>query len=129
MNLNKVIIKFVSVSFSILVTLVVIVGLIKLGTFCYDFGYRVFTESPVDKAPGRDVVVQIESDMSEHDIGKTLEDKGLVEDGTLFYAQLKLSAYSGELLPGIYSLNTSMTGKEMMAIMATAPEESSETGE
>lgn len=126
MNLNKVVFKFVSISFSILVALLVVVGLVKLGTFCYDFGYRVFTEAPVSKEPGRDVVVQITADMSESDIGKALEDKGLIRDGKLFLAQLKLSAYSGDLLPGIYTLNTSMTAKEMMVIMANAPEEETE---
>lgn len=126
MKLNKVIFKFVSLSFSILVMLLVVVGLVELGAFCYDFGYRVFTEAPVDEEPGRDVVVQITSDMSESEIGDMLEDEGLVRDGKLFYAQLKLSAYSGELLPGIYTLNTSMTSKDMIVVMATATEESTE---
>lgn len=130
MNLNKLVLKFVSVSFSILVILLVIVGLMKLGTFCYDFGYRVFTEPPIDEAPGRDVVLQITDDMSEHDIGELLEEKGLVRDGTLFYAQLKLSAYSGKLIPGIYTLNTSMGAKDMMVVMAaTNEEEATDTGE
>lgn len=129
MKLNKVILKFVSISFSILVMLLVIVGLIELGTFCYDFGYRVFTESPVDEAPGKEVVVSVTSDMSELDIGRMLEEQGLVRDGALFFAQLKLSAYSGKLLPGVYTLSTSMTGKEMIVAMATVPEESTETGE
>ena len=126
MNLNKVILKFVSISFSILVTLLVVVGLVELGSYSYDFGYRVFTETPIDKTPGTDVVVQVTADMSEHEIGKMLEEEGLVRDGTLFYAQLKLSAYSGELLPGTYTLNTSMTGKDMIVVMATEPEESTE---
>lgn len=127
MKLNRVILKFVSISFSILVILLVIVGLVELGTFCYDFGYRVFTEAPVDAAPGKDVVVQVTADMSEREIGKMLEEEGLVRDGSLFFAQLKLSAYSGDLVPGIYTLNTSMTGKEMIVVMATEPEESTET--
>lgn len=129
MKWNKVILKFVSISFSILVMLLVIVGLIELGTVCYDFGYRVFTESPVDEAPGKEVTVSVTPDMSEIDIGRMLEEQGLVRDSSLFFAQLKLSAYSGKLLPGEYTLNTSMTGKEMIVAMATAPEESTETEE
>lgn len=130
MNLNKLVFKFVSVSFSILVILLVIVGLIKLGTYCYEFGYRVFTEPPMDREPGRDVVLQITDDMSEHEIGGLLEDKGLVRDGTLFFAQLKLSAYSGKLVPGIYTLNTSMGAKDMMVVMAAQPDtETEDTGE
>ena len=118
MKWNKVVFKFVSISFSILVALLVVVGLIGLGSYCYDFGYRVFTESPVDETPGRDVTVSVTADMSEHDIGKMLKEEGLVEDANLFYAQLKLSAYSGKLKPGVYTLNTSMTAREMFVIMA-----------
>ena len=59
----------------------------------------MFTESPVDETPGRDVTVSVTADMSEHDIGKMLKEEGLVEDANLFYAQLKLSAYSGKLKP------------------------------
>ena len=54
MNLNKVVFRFVSISFSILVILLVLIGFVKIGTYCYDFGYRVFTEAPVDAEPGRD---------------------------------------------------------------------------
>lgn len=129
MNMNKIVFKFVSISFSILVMLIVVIGLFQVGSYCYDFGYRVFTEEPVDKEPGRDVVVQITDDMSEREIGKMLEEKGLVEDGKLFFAQLKLSAYSGDLIPGVYTLNTSMTAKEMMVVMATAEEEETENSE
>lgn len=129
MKLNKVIFKFVSISFSILVTLLVIVGLIEIGRYCYDFGYRVFTETAIEEAPGTDIVVQVTSDMSEYEIGKTLEKEGLIRDAKLFYAQLKLSAYSGELLPGTYTLNTSMTGKDMLVVMATDTSEDTEETE
>lgn len=126
MKLNKVIFRFVSVSFSVLMLLLVVAGLLKLGTFCYNFGYRVFTEAAVDEKPGRDVVVQVTSDMSERDIGNMLEEEGLVRDGNVFYVQLKVSAYSGKLKPGIYTLNTSMTGKDMITVLAAGTEESTE---
>lgn len=129
MKLNKIIYKFVSISFSVLVLLLVVLGLVKLGRFCYDFGYRVFTEEPVAAAPGRDVDVEVTADMSETDIGGMLEEKGLIRDKALFFAQLKLSAYSGKLLPGNYTLNTSMTSKEMMAELAAEPETETETEE
>ena len=127
MKWNKVVFKFVSISFSILVALLVVVGLIELGSYCYDFGYRVFTESPVDETPGRDVTVSVTADMSEHDIGKMLKEEGLVEDANLFYAQLKLSAYSGKLKPGVYTLNTSMTAREMFVIMAADADDTEST--
>lgn len=129
MKLKKVVFKFVSISFSILVMLLVIVGLVELGSYCYEFGYRVFTESPVDETPGRDVVVSVTSDMSEYEIGEMLEDEGLVRDAKLFFAQLKLSAYSGKLKPGVYTLNTSMEARDMLVVMAAEAEETTETEE
>ena len=119
MNLNKVVFRFVSISFSILVILLVLIGFVKIGTYCYDFGYRVFTE------PGRDVIVQISDDMSDMDIAKELKEKGLVENAKLFFVQLKVSAYSGRLHSGVYTLNTSMTARDMMVLMAAEPEQSS----
>ena len=116
MNLNKVVFRFVSISFSILVILLVLIGFVKIGTYCYDFGYRVFTEAPV---------VQISDDMSDMDIAKELKEKGLVENAKLFFVQLKVSAYSGRLHSGVYTLNTSMTTRDMMVLMAAEPEQSS----
>lgn len=52
-----------------------------------------------------------------------LEEAGLIRDGKLFFAQLKLSAYAGKLQPGIYTLNTSMTGKEMIVVLASGNSE------
>ena len=55
-----------------------------------------------------------------------MEEKGLIEDARLFVVQELLSAYHGEILPGIYDLSTSMTAEEMLAVMSTPAEESKE---
>ena len=117
---NKLVFRFVSISFSVLILLVIFIGVFKASAFCYDFGYRIFTEKPMESAPGRDVVVQIDTDDSAFDIGKMLEQKGLVRDSSLYVAQYYLSAYVNNLLPGTYTLNTSMTTKEMLIVMSTA---------
>lgn len=119
--MNKIVFRFVSISFSILVMLLVLVGFVEIGSYFYDFGYRVFAETPVDAAPGRDVTVQITDDMSGRDVAKELEEKGLVEDAKLFYVQLRLSAYAKKINAGVFTLNTSMTSKEMMVALAAKP--------
>ena len=121
MNLNKVVFRFVSISFSILVILLVLIGFVKIGTYCYDFGYRVFTEAPVDAEPGRDVIVQISDDMSDMDIAKELKEKGLVEDAKLFFVQLNVCSYCVYLHSGVYTLNTTMTARVMMGLMSSEP--------
>lgn len=126
MNKNKLVLRFVSISFSVLVILLVLIGFVKVGTYCYDFGYRIFTEEAIDEEPGRDVVIQITDDMSGMDIAKELEDKGLIQDARLFYIQLKLSTYSKKINPGVYTLNTSMQARDMMVEMSKKQEESSD---
>ena len=123
MNMNKIVFRFVSISFSVLIFLLIVIGLIKAGTYCYDFGYRIFTEGAVEAAPGRDVVVQITEDMSGLDIGGELEEKGLIDDKLLFFVQLKLSAYADDINPGVYTLNTSMEPREMMEAMSLEKED------
>lgn len=119
MSTNKVVFRFVSISFSVLILLVVFIGVFKASTFCYELGYRIFSEEPIEVAPGNDVVVQIDEKDSAFDIGKMLEEKGLVRDSELYVAQYYLSAYVDKLLPGTYTLNTSMTTKEMLVVMST----------
>ena len=129
MDLNKFLFRFISVAFKVMIALFVIAATVKLGGIGYDFGYRVFTESALDKEPGKDVLVQVREDTSARELGKTLEEKGLVRDGNLFFLQLKLSAYSKRILPGVYTLNTSMTAKDMMVVMSTKESESTESTE
>ena len=122
MNVNKALITFIRVAFGVLLILLAIYAGTRLCSVGYDFGYRVFTEPAVDKAPGKDVMVQIKEGMSAKEIGELLEEKGLVRDAKLFYIQLKLSAYSKKIVPDIYTLNTSMTAKDMMVVMSAVEE-------
>lgn len=107
----------------IMIALLVVYGTMSLSFKAYDFGYRVFTEAPMDEQPGVNVEVTIEESMNAGEIGKLLQKNGLVRDGDLFVVQYKLSAYSGEIVPGTYTLNTSQTAKEMMIIMANQSED------
>ena len=119
METNKVIFKFIKIAFSIMMALVILYATLSASMYVYDFGYRVFTEKAIDEKPGKNVRVTIASDMDGKEIGQVLEDKGVVRDGNLFHLQLKLSIYDGKLNAGDYILNTSMTAKEMMVVMAT----------
>ncbi len=47
-----------------------------------------------------------------------LKENGLIKDVSVFVVQEKLSEYSGEIKPGVYVLNTSMTAEEMIAVMS-----------
>lgn len=121
--------------FSIILKVVIIVAAILLiykgATTAYDYGYRLFTEPAVSQGTGREVTVSITSGKSAKEVGKLLESKGLIRDAKLFVLQELISDYHGKIQPGIYTLNSSMTADEMLAIMsATATkDETAETEE
>jgi UPF0755 protein len=129
MGTNKVIFKFIKIAFSIMVALIILYGTVSVAVVAYDFGYRVFTEAPMDQEACKRVRVTIEPGMSGKEIGEVLVEKGLIRDANLFVLQMKLSIYDGKVLPGEYILNTSMTAKEMMAVMAMDEEETGEEEE
>lgn len=129
MQFNKALFKFIKVAFTIMVILLIVYAGVRISKTAYDFGYRVFTETAIDKAPGKDVTIQVTDGMSAKELGEELEAKGLVRDARLFQIQLKLSAYSKKIKTGVYTLNTSMTPKEMMVVMAGAADSTEEDTE
>lgn len=117
MNINKALFTFIKIAFTVMVILFVIQGSIRLCRVGYDYGYRLFTEPAMEEAPGEDVLVQVKEGMSSREIAQMLEEKGLIRDSSLFYIQLRLSSYVKKIKPGVYTLNTSMKPKELMAGM------------
>ena len=118
MKIDKMVIKTIFMVLKIVAVVVIAMFIYKGATMAYDYGYRVFAEEPVDAAPGLDMDVVIEDGMGPKEIGNLLESKGLIKDGTLFYLQNILSKYAGDLKGGSYTLNTSMTTEEMMAVIS-----------
>ncbi|MCC8162958.1 MAG: endolytic transglycosylase MltG [Lachnospiraceae bacterium] len=106
--------------------LFIIAAIIRIGESAYSITYRVVSDAAIAEEPGRDISVTINSSMTDRDIAEILEKKGLIESSSVFRIQLKLFQYDGELQPGSYILNTSMTPSEMMAEMA-GEEESEDT--
>ena len=118
MKTKKATLTIVSVVAHILITLLVIMLIYRGAMYCYDFGYRIFTDVPMAVEPGTDVTVIINEGYSTKDIGEILQQNGLISDATLFVFQEKLSEYAGEIKPGVYVLNTSMTTEKMITIMS-----------
>lgn len=105
----------------------VVMFVFRGATQAYNFGYKVFADEPMSISGGRTITIGISDGMSINDIAQMLEDKGLIEDAKLFVVQELLSAYHGEIIPGIYDLSTAMTAQEMLAVMAAPTEEEDES--
>lgn len=114
-----------------LVAAVAVVYVIYRGVgICYDYGYRIFTESPVTTAgEGRTVTVSVTEEMNPMEIGELFESRGLIRDAKLFVLQYYLSEYTKEVGPGTFELSTTMTVEEMMQAMVVEKEEDTEEEE
>lgn len=103
----------------VVVLAAIVMFVLRASTTAYDFGYRVFADKPMSATEGRTITVGIAEDADIKDIAAMLEEKGLIADADLFVVQELLSAYHGEIIPGIYDLSTAMTSEEMLSVMST----------
>lgn len=104
----------------ILVYICVILAIVFAGKTAYSFGYLIFDQHPMaaTEEEGQDVTVIVKEDDSVYDIGKNLKAKGLIEDPVIFWAQEKLSDYSGKIKPGTYLLNTYENVNQMLSVLS-----------
>jgi len=123
MNSKEVVISVFSTVFKIVLAIIIVMLVYKWSLVAYDYGQRVFNEPPMSVGSGRTISVVVNEGDTAKEISEMLEKKGLIRDAVLFRIQEMLSAYKGELLPGTYELNTSMTTEEMMEIMSMQVEE------
>lgn len=119
MKAKQIIGATVELVIKIVVFAAIIMFVLNTSVKAYDYGYRVFAEEPVSVGEGRTISVIVDKADSVKDIGQMLQEKGLIRDASLFTVQELLSEQHGKIKPGIYDLNTSMTGQEMLAVMAT----------
>ena len=126
MNTKNATLSVIGIVLRVLVWLLIILGIYQGGMYCYDFGYQVFTDKPIAAEPGRDVTVIVNEGDGSRQIGKILEQNYLIKDANVFVVQEKLSEYTGEIKPGVYVLNTSMTTEQMIGVMAGHTEEQDE---
>ena len=105
---------------------VIIAALLLLLTFeglriCFDFGHDIFYQQPMEAEPGTDHVVTLEDGATMQSTAEQLKDAGLIRNELAFVIQGQL--YQINLYPGDYTLNTSMTTKEILTALNTDPEE------
>lgn len=116
-----------SVSIRVCIFALAVIFLYFFGRKAYSFGQSIFNEKSVDeKGYGYDVMITIPDGATNSQVAEILLDNGLIEDKTLFLVQLKLSDYSKSILPGTYTLSTTMKPTEIMVVLSTEPETSAE---
>ncbi len=99
-----------------LVTVLLLMGA-KKG---YEFGHSIFYAPGIDKAPGVEKTVTLDGTESVTEVGKLLEDIGLIRDHSAFSIQAIVYGY--EVQEGAWELNTSLSSKEIINFLKEAPE-------
>lgn len=120
MKAREIVFKILKTVFALAIVMTIVMFVIKFSSEVYDFGYRVFGEEAMTPAPGYTTTVAIVEGKSVMEVGKILEEKGLIRSAFLFYCQEFVSDYHDMLKPGVYELSTAMTPGEMIEIMAHA---------
>lgn len=128
-TLKNVVLGILNILIRVSIACLVVLYVYRFAMASYHFGYMIFTDSAKEVTPGRDITVSVELDDSVMDIGKTLEQRGVIDDAKLFFVQEYLSEYHKKILPGTYTLNTSMKPSEMLQLMATNPDKDEDEDE
>lgn len=130
MNVKEMIGSAVELIVKVVVLAFAVTYIVRAAEAAYGYGYRIFTEQPVSIGEGRIISVEVKDPVSVSEVGRMLEERGLIRDANLFVMQEMLSENHGKIQPGIYDLSTAMTAEEMLDEMAAdAPEEDEENAE
>ena len=116
-DINKVTGAIIGISFRLIIYAIAILLLYEGATKGYEFGHEIFYASSMEGAPGRDMGITLEPGASVSSVGKRLEKQGLINNQYSFIIQAMVYEY--EIQPGTYTLNTSMTSREILDMLST----------
>ncbi|MFR3728873.1 endolytic transglycosylase MltG [Lacrimispora sp.] len=120
-EINKITGAIISLSIRLIVLALMILLLYEGITRGYEFGHEIFYASAMEAEPGQDISVTIEKGASITSVAKLLKDKGLIANEYSFIIQAEFFNYKAN--PGSYTLNTSMTSREILQMMNENTEE------
>ena len=115
---NKITWKVMEYTIKIIVTIVLIALFYTGITRGYAFGYKIFNPEPLTAYPGTDVSIQVERDQGFWELGKELKRMQVIDDPYVFWAQAMIYQYEAQ--PGIYTVNSGMTSREIIIVLSTA---------
>ena len=131
-EINRVTGAIIGISGKLIFYALVVLLLYEGITKGYAFGYEIFHSTAMAEAPGIDKVVQIEDGDSLMDVAKELDSKGLIKNEYAFLIQSMFYEYGKagdyEIIPGTFTLNNSMTAKEIIIELRDGPEEEETEG-
>ncbi len=123
-DINRITKTIIGISGKLILYAVIILLLAEGMSRGYAFGHAIFYSTPVEEAPGTDRTIRITEDESDAEVADDLEMSGLVDNALT--VRFLIRFYDYEMQPGTYTLNTSMTAKEMLQVLDAGPEEAAD---
>lgn len=120
-EINKVTGTIIGVSGKLILCAVIILLLFEGMSKGYQFGHEIFYPTAMAEPPGDPRVVTIRAGQSAAESARALARSGLIGNELAFRVQMKF--YDYEIYPGTYTLNTSMTAKEILQALNERPAE------
>ena len=113
-------------TFSLLVNIVIVFVVIKLFSYSFNFAYSVFGDVAKDPTGREYAVIEIPADSSTLQIGKALEDNGIIDDKYVFFAKVRIKNLGGKIKAGKYGLSSSMTYGQIINLICGINDEEEE---
>lgn len=114
-EINRITTTIISMSIRLLFYALVFFLLYEGITRGYSIGHEIFSPTAVAEAPGKDMEITVKKGESVSAVAGELEKSGLIKNKLIFVIQAKF--YDYEVYPGTYTLNTSMTSKDMLKLI------------
>ena len=119
-DINRVTGTIIGISGRLIIYALVVLLLVEGASRGYAFGHEIFYASALEAKPGRDMVLVVPETQSEAQTLEILKDVGLIRNELA--VRIQKMFYDYEIYPGTYTLNTSMTSKEILQVLNEKPE-------
>lgn len=123
-EINKISMTVISISGKLIFYALVIVLLITGAKSGYEFGHSIFFAPGIEAAPGTGKQLVLNGRESVAEVGRMLENAGLIRDENAFTIQAY--CYEYKVKAGTFELNTSMSSKEIINVLDEAKDEEKE---
>ncbi len=114
-EINKVTGAVIAISIRLILLALIVLLLYEGVTKGYEFGHEIFYASAMEEKPGRDIDITVEKGTSIASVAKLLKEKGLIASPYSLMIQAEFFNYKAN--PGSYTLNTSMTSRDILQMM------------
>ncbi len=123
-EINRITTAIITISIKLMVLALLILLLYEAVVRGFAFGHEIFYAEAAEAAPGREITVEIKEGETAKEAAGNLKKKGLIKNDFAFWFQSIFYDYQ-DIYPGTYTLNTSMTSKEILRELNAKPEEES----